>query len=75
MFRLLLILLLVFGCNNTISDSVNYDHCDELTTYFEECAAIESNCNDVNGTYTEDISNDTDLPGDDDATVYCCCEY
>ena len=76
MTKLLLILLLVIGCNeNTIADDVNYDHCDELTTYYEECAEIESNCDDVNGTFTQDIINDTDTPGDDSATVYCCCEY
>ena len=71
MTNLLLILLLLVGCESLIenaADVVNYDHCDEYSQWGEECLEIEQEC-DGNGIYTEIIA---DEPGENDI---CCCEY
>ena len=69
MTTLLLILLLVVGCDKGIIDSVNHDHCDSFSEYSEECSEIILECEEAAGTYSI-IDND-----DYENNSACCCVY
>ena len=67
MTNLLLILLLLVGCN--LPTSANNDHCDLFSEYSEECAEIQTQCEEKNGIYRM-IDND-----DYENNSACCCSY
>ena len=71
MIKLLFILFFLLSCDikETLSNAVNYDHCDDYSQSEEYCLQIELTCNDNNGNYTQIIA---DNPEDNDI---CCCEY
>ena len=66
--KLLLILLLVFGCSS-IADEIRVDHCDLDSDISEECSEIILECEELNGTYSI-IDND-----DFENNSSCCCVF
>ncbi len=75
MTKLLLILLLLAGCEGVAEELIeaseqNYDHCDLYTQYSEECEEIIIDCEEQNGTYSVNDNNEDADWGDNDG---CCC--
>ena len=74
---LLLILPFLVACSDwkdTLSDVVNYDHCEIDSESYDECLNIKIECSTYSDGVFTPISNWDDDPFSESGNS-CCCDY